>query len=72
MLSVHDKVCCELGIAIYDLEDIANIDDIQAKLIIGEMNTENRGYARSLFIGMAESDGFVHPKETEIIDKLFN
>lgn len=66
-----DKVYGELGITINDLEDAANIDDLQAKLIIDEMNTENRDYARSLFVGMAESDGYVHPKESAIINQFF-
>lgn len=66
-----DKVYGELGITINDLEDAANIDDIQAKLIIDEMNPENRSYARSLFVGMAESDGYVHPKESAIINQIF-
>lgn len=66
-----DKVYGELGITINDLEDAANIDDLQAKLIIDEMNTENRDYARSLFVGMAESDGYVHPKESAIINQIF-
>ena len=66
-----DKVYGELGITINDLEDAANIDDLQAQLIIDEMNTENRDYARSLFVGMAESDGYVHPKESAIINQIF-
>lgn len=67
-----DNVYGELDITINDLEDVANIDDIQAKIIIDEMSEENRAYARSLFIGMAESDGFAHPKETAIIHQIFN
>lgn len=66
-----DKVYDELGITINDLEDVANIDDLQAKLVIDEMSKENRDYARSLFIGMAESDGYVHPKEAAIIERFF-
>lgn len=66
-----DKVYDELGITINDLEDVANIDDLQAKLVIDEMSKENRDYARSLFIGMAESDGYVHPKEAAIIERIF-
>lgn len=66
-----DKVYGELGITINDLEDAANIDDIQAQLIIDEMSDDNKDYAHTLFIGMAESDGFVHPKEIDIINQLF-
>lgn len=66
-----DKVYTDLGITITDLEDIANIDDIQTKIIINAMQEESKEYARSLFIGMAKSDGYVHPDELIIIDKLF-
>lgn len=66
-----DNVFSDLGITITDLEDITNIDDIQSQLIINDMSDENRTLAHSLFIGMAESDGFIHPKEIEIINQLF-
>lgn len=66
-----NKVYTEFGITINDLEDAANIDDIQIKLIIDEMSAANRGYARSLFIGMAESDGYVHQSEAAIINQIF-
>ena len=66
-----DKAYCDLGITINDLEEIANIDDIQAKHIIGEMSKESKDYARSLFIGMAESDGYVHPRESAVINHIF-
>ncbi len=65
-----DKVFSDLGITINDLEDISNIDDIQSQLIINDMSDENRTFAHSLFVGMAESDGYVHPKEIDIINQL--
>ncbi len=67
-----DKVYSDLGITITDLEDVANIDDIQAKIIINAMQEESKNYARSLFIGMAESDGYVHPQEKRLIEQIFN
>ncbi len=67
-----DKVYNDLGITITDLEDVANIDDIQSQFIISEMSDENMNFAHTLFLGMAVSDGYMHPKEIEIIDKLFN
>ena len=66
-----NKVYVELGIKINDIEDIANIDDIQAKIIIKGMSDDNKNYARLLFVGMAESDGYMHPKEIEIINDIF-
>lgn len=56
---------------INDIEDISNIDDIQTKLIISGMTDENKILAKVLFVGMAEADGTIHPKETEIINQFF-
>ena len=66
-----DKTYSDFSITITDLEDISNIDDIQTKLIIGGMSDDNKTIAHALFVGMAEADGFIHPKEKEIINKIF-
>ena len=64
-----DKVFTDLGITISDMEDMANMDDIQAKYIINEMLDDKKQYAHSLFVSMA--DGYIHPKETEIMNQLW-
>ena len=61
----------DFSITINDIEDISNIDDIQTKLIISGMTDENKILAKVLFVGMAEADGTIHPKETEIINQFF-
>lgn len=66
-----DKVYSELGITISDMEDMTNMDDIQAKSVINEMQEEKKQYAQFLFISMAKADGFIHPKETEIINHIW-
>ena len=66
-----DKVYREFGITIEDIELLANMDDIQAYNILNEMSELKREYARSLFVEMAESDGYFHPKESAIIDQVF-
>ena len=66
-----DKVFAELGIIISDMEDMANMDDIQARAVINEMLDDKKQYAQSLFVSMAEADGYLHPKETEIMDQLW-
>lgn len=66
-----DKVYAELGIMISDMEDITNMDAIQAKSIINAMQVEKKQFAQSLFVSMAKADGYIHPLETEIIDKLW-
>ena len=66
-----DKVYLELGITISDMEDMANMDDIQAWSVINEMQDDKKQYAQSLFASMAEADGYIHPKETEVIDQLW-
>lgn len=66
-----DMVYAELGITISDMEDMANMDDIQARSVINEMLDDKKQYAQSLFVSMAKADGYIHPLETEIIDKLW-
>ncbi len=66
-----DKVYAELGLTISDMEDMVNMDDIQAKSVVNEMLEEKKQYAQSLFVSMAEADGFIHPKETEIINHIW-
>ena len=66
-----DKIYAELGITISDMEDITNIDDIQAISVINAMLYEKKEYAQSLFVSMAKADGYIHPLETEIINRLW-
>lgn len=66
-----DKVYVELGITISDMEDITNMDAIQAKSVINKMQDEKKKYAQLLFVSMAQADGYIHPLETEIIDHLW-
>ena len=66
-----DKIYAELGITIGDMEDITNIDTIQAKSVVNAMLDEKKQYAQSLFVSMAKADGYIHPLETEIINKLW-
>ena len=66
-----NKVYLKLGININDIEGVANMNDIQAENIIRNMSSSQKEYAQLLFVSMAESDGYVHPLEADIIDKLF-
>lgn len=66
-----NKTYSDFSITISDIEDISNIDDIQTKLIISGMTDENKILAKVLFVRMAEADGTIHPKETEIINQFF-
>ena len=65
-----DQIYSEFFITIKDLENISNIDDIQTRLIISKMSDDNKTIAQALFDGMAKADGFVHPKENDIIFSL--
>lgn len=56
---------------IQDLEEISDFDDILAKHIIKRMRNENKKLARTIFTDMAKADGFIHPKEIEVIDQMF-
>lgn len=67
-----DSIYKKLGITIEEIQEVMNLDPIQAKIIIDEMSIENKQVAKALFDSMAISDGFVHPKETAIIESLFS
>ena len=62
-----DKVFAELGIIISDMEDMTNMDDIQAKSVINEMPSDKKQYALSLFVSMAEADGYIHPLKQKLL-----
>lgn len=66
-----DKVYAEFGIIISDMEDITNMDAIQAKSVINAMPDEKKQYAQSLFVSMAKADGYIHPLEKVIIEQLW-
>lgn len=66
-----DKVYAELGIMISDMEDITNMDFVQAKSVINAMLDEKKQYAQLLFVSMARSDGYIHHLESEIINNLW-
>lgn len=58
------------GVTINDLEDIDNMDCVRAKAILDGMTDNTRKYVRSLFLEMAECDGYVHIKEIQIINSI--
>ena len=66
-----NEIYSNFDITISDLENISNIDDIQANHIVHKMNDEKKAQIMPLFVGMAKADGFIHPKEMEIIDRIF-
>ena len=66
-----NKMYVELGVKIGDVEDMTNIDDIQAKQIVRDLTDDQKDYVLSLFVSMAESDGYVHPKELVVIGEIF-
>ena len=67
-----NKMFIEFGIKISDVEDMNNMDDIQAKQIVSDLADDQKKYVLSLFVSMAESDGYVHPKESALIGEIFS
>ena len=58
------------GVKINDLEDIDNMECVRAKAILDGMTDNTRNHIRSLFLEMAKCDGYVHPKEIQIINSI--
>ena len=66
-----DKVFADLDISIDELEDMSDIDYIQAQSVFCVMSDEKKNFAHSLFVSMAKVDGYVHPLESALIERLF-
>ena len=66
-----NEIYSNFDITVSDLENISNFDDIQANHIVHKMTDEKKAQIMPLFVGMAKADGFIHPKEMEIIDRIF-
>ena len=62
----------DFGITVSDLEDIAILNDIQAKHIVCDMSDKKKRQAMLLCMEMAKADGFIHPKEIETIKQIFS
>ena len=60
----------DFAITVSDLEYISSIDDIQANSIVRSMTNEKKKQTLSLLVGMAKADGFIHPKEKDIISQI--
>ncbi len=67
-----NHVFVELGISIGDLEEMSDMDDITAKSILIGMPSSEKDYVKKMFVSMAESDGYFHPKEKMIIENIFD
>lgn len=65
-----NNVYVKLGITIGDLENMTNMDEIQAMLIVNDMQSTQKQHVKNIFISMAKADGFIHPLETNIIEKI--
>ena len=65
-----NHIYSSLAITISELENISSIDDIQANHIVLKMTDEKKAQVMTLFLGMAKADGFIHPKEIEIINQI--
>ena len=66
-----DKVFADFDISIDDSEDMSDMDDIQAQSVFNVMSDKKKNFAHSLFVSMAEIDGYVHPLESALIERLF-
>ena len=60
----------EMGINEFDHMEEVTIDELSSDF--SKFTGEKKEYAKKLFIGMSECDGYVHPNESAIINKLFN
>ena len=65
-----DVVMAKLNITVDKLDLIEHYDLNFSKSIIQSMNTPKVEYAKELFIKMASIDGYIDPRETDVINSL--
>lgn len=66
-----DKVFNDFGLSINEFDHNEDISIEELTSEFSKFTAEKKEYANKLFVGMAESDGYVHPREASIIEKLF-
>ena len=65
-----NRILADFNISESELEIINSFEIHQSCTFLSDMPDVNKDYARSLFIGMAESDGYSDPRELKIIESL--
>lgn len=67
-----NRIYNEYEISIDEIGDISNIDILQARIIINGMAEYKKEKARFLCLCMAGADGYIHPKEVDVINEIFD
>ena len=70
-IAFMNKVMEEMEISVMDLDHLEIKDLILEKQVILEMGNEKQSEIKSLFIQMAEIDGYVDTREMDIINFIF-
>ena len=65
-----DSILADFSMSIADNDHLDNMDFQYCLTIIQKMSKEKREMARQLFYNMASIDGFVDPREKNLIDAL--
>lgn len=71
-ISFLNKVLEKFSITEAELVEIPSYDSGVTKYSLMSLSEENRELVRQLFVGMANCDGFIHPREIEIINSIFD
>lgn len=66
-----DKVFNDFGLSFNEFDHIEEVSFEELLREFSKFTAEKKKYAKKLFIDMAESDGYFHPKEAAIIEKIF-
>lgn len=65
-----DKVFNEFGLDISEFDHMEELTVEQLSCEFSKFSAEKKEYAKKLFVEMSESDGYVDPRETAIINKI--
>lgn len=67
-----DKIFTQFGLDYSEFDHIENLDWDNIARDFGLLSDEARKYAESLFWEMAKCDGYIDPREEDLIHRLMN
>ena len=67
-----DRVFKDFGLSFNEFDHIEEVSFEELLREFSKFTAQEKQYAKKLFVGMAESDGYVHPQEKSLIELISN
>ena len=69
-VSFLDRVFQEFNLSIDEFDHMENVEFEELASAFSSFSDDKKDYSKLLFLGMAECDGYVDPRELALIEKL--